>query len=270
LAAKSYYLLNTRRSDEERQKSWPRRPYLNSIGSVDRYPLCIEKKTLKPMRLLIFGAAGRIGTHTLRRALDEGHHVFAVARTPSKISMPAGERCVHVKGDALSAESVEAAFAAAAPIDAVISTVGVSRDSPATAAMTIAQNYVASCRKHGVKRLILLAGVQVYEEGDQLPFSFRVWGCLFRALGMGPALRNSAAMLAWLKSDCKDIDWTVARPTVFKDGPSPLTDVSQLYAGPVSGVSSSIYCVDLARFLTGYLAPDGPFKQSAPGVSNRA
>ena len=78
-----------------------------------------------PMRIILFGAAGRVGSLALQKALASGHTVFAVARSPSKLSVPPSEACIHVQGDAMSAEDVEKAFALARP-DALISTVGLS------------------------------------------------------------------------------------------------------------------------------------------------
>lgn len=77
-------------------------------------------------------------------------------------------------------------------------------------------------------------------------------------------------MLAWLRSDCADIDWTVARPSLFKDGPplaeDALRDVS---ADAVTGVGRSIRCVDLASWMVAQASiAAGPFKHAAPALSN--
>lgn len=224
------------------------------------------------MRLLVIGAAGRIGGLCVQRAAAAGHDVFAFARTPAKIAIPAGDRVSHLQGDALVAESVDAAFVTARP-DAVITTVGLVRGSPVDMASRVARNVVAATRKHGTRRVITLAGIQVHDAGDgALPFEFRCWGWLFRnVLGLGPGLADAAAMLAWLRSDCADIDWTVARPSLFKDGPPLAADVLRdVSAGPVAEVGRSIRCVDLASWMVAQASVSaGPFKHAAPALSNR-
>ena len=39
------------------------------------------------MKLVIFGATGRIGSNLLRSALDKGHEVLAIARHPENIKV---------------------------------------------------------------------------------------------------------------------------------------------------------------------------------------
>ena len=223
------------------------------------------------MRILLLGAAGRVGSLTLQKALAEGHTVYAFARTPSKLSVPPEpERCIHIKGDAMSAADVDAAFAEARP-EAVISTIGIKPGAPMPPewAITMGNTYLAACRKHGTKRLIMLGGVQVLEEGDQLPFMFRAFRLLFLCMGAGPALRDASRFLKVLRAT-EDIDWTFVRPTAFKDGPSKVKkDVAlEMYAGPVSGVGGTIQTVDLAAWMVAHVATGGPWKQAAPAVSN--
>ena len=44
-----------------------------------------EKKII--MKIVIFGATGRIGSNLLRSALDKGHEVLAIARHPENIKV---------------------------------------------------------------------------------------------------------------------------------------------------------------------------------------
>ena len=39
------------------------------------------------MKIVIFGATGRIGSNLLRSALDKGHEVLAIARHPENIKV---------------------------------------------------------------------------------------------------------------------------------------------------------------------------------------
>ncbi len=50
-------------------------------------------------RLIVFGAAGSLGTHVLRQALAAGHQVTAFVRTPSKLAPEAQSRVSVHTGD---------------------------------------------------------------------------------------------------------------------------------------------------------------------------
>lgn len=92
---------------------------------------------------------------------------------PAEIATPSGDRLSHLQGDALVAESVDAAFATARP-DAVVTAVGLVRGSPVDMASHVARNVVTAAREHGTRRIITLAGIQVHDAGDgALPFEFR-------------------------------------------------------------------------------------------------
>ena len=123
----------------------------------------------------------------------------------------------------------------------------------------------------GIKAFLFAIPVslQVLEEGDQLPFMFRMFRIMFYCLGAGPVLREAAEFLKVLHST-KDLDWTFVRATYIKDGPSLVKQdvATEVYAGPMSGVRSSIQAVDLAAWMVAHTATEGRFKQSAPCISN--
>ena len=74
------------------------------------------------MRILVLGAAGRVGQKTIELGAAAGHSMYALARNSSKIKV-SGERIFPLQGDALNLPSLEAAFTSATP-DVVISTLG--------------------------------------------------------------------------------------------------------------------------------------------------
>lgn len=41
----------------------------------------------KKFKLVIFGATGRTGKEVVKQALERGHHVTAVVRTPEKLTI---------------------------------------------------------------------------------------------------------------------------------------------------------------------------------------
>jgi hypothetical protein len=62
------------------------------------------------MDLTILGATGATGAELTRQALERGHTVTAVARTPDRITAPASDRLVRVAGDVLDPESIARAL----------------------------------------------------------------------------------------------------------------------------------------------------------------
>src|SRR6266487_2410836 len=69
------------------------------------------------MKLAIFGAAGRTGIPLVQQALEEGHEVVALVRTPAKLSI-GDERLTVVQGDVAHLADVERVVQGA---DAVLS-----------------------------------------------------------------------------------------------------------------------------------------------------
>ena len=41
----------------------------------------------KKFKLVVFGATGRTGKEIVKQALDKGHHVTAIVRTPEKLNI---------------------------------------------------------------------------------------------------------------------------------------------------------------------------------------
>ena|SRR5713101_5447450 len=77
------------------------------------------------MKLAIFGAAGRTGIPLVQQALEEGHEVVALVRTPAKLSI-GDERLTVVQGDVAHLADVERVVQGA---DAVLSVLGHVKDS---------------------------------------------------------------------------------------------------------------------------------------------
>lgn len=59
----------------------------------------------KALDIVVYGATGEVGSHVVREALDRGHRVTAVSRTPAKVDLRHDNLSV-VKGDLLDKASV--------------------------------------------------------------------------------------------------------------------------------------------------------------------
>ncbi|MDT7801916.1 MAG: uncharacterized protein QOI78_5349, partial [Actinomycetota bacterium] len=80
------------------------------------------------MEITVLGATGATGTELVRQALERGHRVTAVARTPDRITLPPSDRLIRVAGDVLDPDSVGRALKGAR---IVVSGLGISgKDTP--------------------------------------------------------------------------------------------------------------------------------------------
>jgi uncharacterized protein YbjT (DUF2867 family) len=62
------------------------------------------------MHLTILAASGGTGLELTRQALDRGHTVTAIARTPERITVPDSDRLTRVKADVRDADAISAAL----------------------------------------------------------------------------------------------------------------------------------------------------------------
>ena len=164
------------------------------------------------MRITLFGATGRTGEYVLKQALDAGHAVTALVRTPGKLDA-ASPNLTLVEGDARDAGAVSKAIAGAG---AVISTLGPARGGPMDVMTRAAENIVAGMEQHGVKRLIFTTGAGVPAPQDKPTFMSRFMGFLVRTLSR-KVYEDSLQGAEIVKQS--GLDWTIVRGPMLKDAP---------------------------------------------------
>ncbi len=64
-----------------------------------------DSQAVEPLRILVYGATGKVGTHVVDEALERGHVVTAVSRDPSRIKQQ-HENLSAVAGDLLDSNSI--------------------------------------------------------------------------------------------------------------------------------------------------------------------
>jgi putative NADH-flavin reductase len=160
------------------------------------------------MKLLLLGATGGTGQQVLSQALEGGHYVTALVRTPEKLS--AQEHLVVRAGDATDPEPVDAAVAGQ---DAVLSTLGVRSPLGGDLISRSLRAIVPAMQKHGVRRLIWLSALGVGQTREQAPAFLRIpFNTLLRRIG-----RDKAAGEEYLRST--DLEWTLVYPPALTNGP---------------------------------------------------
>jgi len=167
------------------------------------------------MNVMIFGSTGGIGRHAVEQALQAGHTVTAVARTPDKLAMQHPNLSI-ARGDVLDAAVFEpggAVRAAMAGQQAVISAIGTESNAPTTLYSDGLRHIAAAMQAEGVRRLLCISATGLEP------------GPLFQRIVAKPILwhfiGNMYADLVRMEDFVKStaLDWTIVRPPRLTDGP---------------------------------------------------
>lgn len=209
------------------------------------------------MKIAVFGGTGRTGIPFVQQALDKGHSVTALARTPSKMTIQ-DARLTVVKGDVMDAEPVAKTIAGA---DVVVSLIGHTKETPRDMMETAGHNIVNAMHQHNVKRIVIVSGAGVRFEKDEPKLIDKFIGFLLKRMA-GDVLEDSEKYVRHIQHS--DLDWTVIRGPRFVDG--ELTgDVRVGYAGV--GVGMSIKRPDMADYVL-RTAEQGLHMHDMPVISN--
>lgn len=191
------------------------------------------------MHVVVLGATGLTGRHVVTQALERGHQVTALVRTPSKLDdlvqqqnqhqPQSGGRLDVVTADVLSVDSLSAAFSDAFKKSsntggsndgdavgrcAVVSALGFSRrQQPVTGYTQSMQAVYSAVQQCGIPvRLVAMTSYYTDPDSARGKAGFLVNWVLIPLIR--PVLVNMAAMEKWLQ-DSEDTDlvtWTVVRP----------------------------------------------------------
>ncbi|WP_433250174.1 NAD(P)-dependent oxidoreductase [Streptosporangium sp. CA-135522] len=166
------------------------------------------------MKLLVFGPTGGTGAALLAQALDAGHDVTVVARTPDRIPAGGRARPTVITGDALEPRTWQAAVEGH---DAVLSCLG-SRDRkhPTTVYSRGTANIIDAMRHAGVRRLVCLSSA-----GLDIPPGIPLPQRLVTRFLIQRLYRHGYADMTAMEGIVRDsaVDWTIIRPPMLTDGP---------------------------------------------------
>ena len=206
------------------------------------------------MQIAILGGTGGIGGHVLSWALDAGHPVRALARSPQALAPAPG--LTVIRGDALDADAVAEVIDGA---DAVVSALG-PRGAKAPGLLAgAAANTVAAMQKTGARRLVCVSAAGAYITGDPHT-NWLVKAILPRVLAKQFA--DTRQMEDVIRA--ADLDWTLARASRLTNRPGTgRYRVSPDY--PPSG-GWKISRADMAHFVAAVLADDG-WVRAAPALA---
>ncbi len=167
------------------------------------------------MKLSVFGATGDLGSECLKQALDAGHDVTLLVRSPDKLDSTLREQCNIHQGDGLNATDVDSAIDA--DCDAILFAIGVDKQSPEHLCATVTENILTAMRSKEIRRFVWCGGGATLLEGDQLSFGARFVE-FFSRVFMALRHRDKLKQLEVLSS-ADDIDWVGIRPLQMLHGP---------------------------------------------------
>ena len=207
------------------------------------------------MKITLFGATGGTGSHVLKGALDAGHTVTTLVRTPAKLTLTHPLLTI-IQGDITKPQQVADAVAGA---DAVISTLGPANNRPTFTISAGMKNILTAMKQHGVKRLIATAGAGVGNPQDQAGGFDKFMNILLRAFSKYVVL-DMEQVAAMVRES--SLDWTIARAPMLLDQPGTGKPTGR-YLGP--GFNPRLPREDFAAFILTELEK-GEWVQRAPVV----
>jgi len=207
------------------------------------------------MQVLVVGGTGTLGRQIAKRALDEGHTVRCIVRSPRRAAFLQEWGCELTRGDLLEPESLAYALEGQeAVIDAAT-----ARASDAGSCYNVdwtgQQNLFHGAQKAGLKRLIFFSLLHADQHPDV------------------PLMDIKACSEKWLMAS--DLDFTILRCAAFMQGlisqfAIPVLEGQTVW---VSGVPTPIAYMntqDLARFAVAALSRPQTVRQAFPVVGPRA
>ncbi len=162
---------------------------------------------------LLLGATGRLGKVVLNSLLSKKYAVTAIVRSPEKIKVE-DKNLVVVKGDVVSSDGLSLFLN---EIDVVVLTLGHGFRTPYLIQSETLMVLIPLLKEKGVKRIITITGaaLKTREDPKSVVLSFTE-----NLLSFVDPFRMEDARIQQRLLEKSDLDWTVVRTPVHKDGNS--------------------------------------------------
>lgn len=205
------------------------------------------------MKIALFGGTQGIGLQLLKLALEQGHTVQVLARTPGKITLNHPNLTV-IQGDVLNETAVSQTLQGT---NTVVVSLGTTANNPGQVVSEGTKLVINQMKQQGLTRLVVVTSLGVGESKDQVPFFFKIL--------MKTFLKNVMADKEIQENLVKEsqLAWTIVRPGGLTDKPAAgQYNVSTGRELPARMVSRA----DVAAFILQLLAQN-QYLQQAVGIS---
>ncbi|NVB83518.1 MAG: NAD(P)H-binding protein [Kofleriaceae bacterium] len=190
---------------------------------------------MNSLRLLILGATGGTGRKLLAQALERGHHVTALVRSPDKLAPR--DRLKIAGGNPLDERTLRALGAH----DAVISVVGPPGPGQSVVMRECARACVAAMTAVGARRLVAVSVALLFRDAGWL-------AAVLRRTVLRGTVEDAAAMEQIITES--SLDWTIVRPPrLTNNSRSEGHDLAVDHLPSGAGSTATLGRDALARFL---------------------
>jgi putative NADH-flavin reductase len=197
-----------------------------------------HSETPAGLKLVVLGATGRTGLEIVRQAIEHGHSVTALVRSPERLK-EFGDRITVKQGDLLNRADLAEVMQGQ---DAVLSGVGprlpVSKDD-ANLLRRFAVALAGAMVKAGVRRVVVESVAFLFRDSI-FPPAYLVGRLLF------PGIVADAAGMERVLGE-SDLDWTIVRPPELTD--KPYTGKYRVREGHLPRFGFRISRADVADFM---------------------
>lgn len=165
------------------------------------------------MKVVVFGANGKVGRIVVSELLKRGHAVTAFVR--GEYYFPKDKKLRIIEGDAYDPFSVMSAIK---DNDAVVSALGSWGTKHKNVLTEGMRNIIPAMRKHGATRIVSLTGADCRAPDDKPSFVHNLIHALLSMLAT-KILKDGEAHLDQLIAS--NLDWTVIRSPVMNESGNP-------------------------------------------------
>lgn len=159
------------------------------------------------MHILVLGATGRVGSHIVKYALQDGHQVTALVRTPEKIDTQ-HDRLTIIQGNVLEPHDLLRAIEGTS---AVISALNTDRTTTLSQSMPL---LIDAMQHEGIRRIVTVGTAGILQSRTE-PEKFRYQSSESRRKSTRAAEEHEK-VYTLLKESA--LEWTIVCPTYLPDG----------------------------------------------------
>jgi putative NADH-flavin reductase len=192
------------------------------------------------MKIAIFGGTGGTGLQLIKQALQVGHHVKALLRTPSKLKIQ-DDNLEIIKGDVLNKEEVDNTVE---NTELILSALGVTGLGSTTLYSDSIANIISAAESKNITRIMCVTAAGVGVKSNRWKIFKNIYADMER---MENALMNST------------LNYTIMKPPGLTN--SELTKTYRTEFGDFMQNSSQLSRADLAHCMLTHINDENYFKK---------